>query len=313
MAEIRSHAPAADDAAAWPVSDPEFSTTGTPAADASAADPATKEGTRMEAIAETAADVGPGTLDDGAVFVAPHLRLLGPIRLEGARGPVEPKKRGSLTELCAYLALNPGATSEALDESVWPARPGDNTSTRTTATSKLRRWLAKNPEGEDFFPAKGSAGYVLDPRITTDIHRWDQLVGGRPETAVTTDLHDALLLVRGRPFLDRGRGRYSWADPLEQRLIDEISEAAHELARRRIAEGRWRSADAALAVGILVDPTNERLLRLRIRIAQASHDPQRVAEARARLETIAQVLDCDLEPETEELLAEIDAAQRAVR
>ena len=196
---------------------------------------------------------------------------------------------------------------------MWPARTGDGTSTRTTATSKLRRWLAKTPEGQDFFPAKGSEGYRLDPRITTDIHRWDELVAGRPEVASTTDLHDALLLVRGRPFLGRGRGRYAWADPLEQRLIDEISEAAHELARRRIAEGRWRSADAALAVGILVDPTSERLLRLRIRIAQASHDPERVAEARARLETIAQVLDCDLESETEDLLAEIDGKRRLAR
>ena len=265
-----------------------------------------QEGTRMEALAESPPI---DTTHDAVVAVAPHLRLLGPIRLEGARGPVESKKLGSLTELCAYLALNPGASSEAVDESVWPSRAGDNTSTRTTATSKLRRWLGKTPDGDDYFPVKGAAGYVLDSRITSDVQRWDELVGGAPETAPTAALHDALLLVRGRPFLDRGRGRYSWADPVEQRLIDEIGEAAHELARRRIAEGRWRSADAALAVGIRVEPTNERLLRLRIRIAQASLDPERVAEARARLERIAEVLDCDLEPETEDLLDSLDRGE----
>ena len=61
-------------------------------------------------------------------------------------------------------------------------------------------------------------------------------------------------------------------------------------------------------MGLHVEPAQEALWRLRILSAHQSADPALEAEAITRLTTLADRLDIDLEPETEELLTALDDA-----
>lgn len=67
--------------------------------------------------------------------------------------------------------------------------------------------------------------------------------------------------------------------------------------------GRWRAAEQALVVGLRIEPAQENLWRLRIIAAHESRNPAAEAEAIERLLTITEQIDCELEPETEELIA----------
>jgi DNA-binding SARP family transcriptional activator len=236
----------------------------------------------------------------------PRILVLGPVDLVNAEGKVEPTKRSRLLEYAAYLALTPGATHTAIDNAIWPDRKNeDNLNTRNTATSKLRRWVGTDPlNGDEYLPRlQAGEGYAFHPAVTTDAGDWDHLLDHDPLNAPTERLEGALALVRGIPFEGTHRKRYAWAEPIRQRLISEIVDASYELARRRLMEGRWRGAEEAVVVGLRIEPAQENLWRLRILAAHESRNPAAEAEAIERLLTITEQLECDLEPETEQLLA----------
>ena len=236
----------------------------------------------------------------------PRILVLGPVDLLNAEGKVEPTKRSRLLEYAAYLALSPGATHTAIDNAIWPDRKNeDNLNTRNTATSKLRRWVGTDPlNGDEYLPRlQAGEGYAFHPAVTTDAGDWDRLLDHDPLNAPTERLERALALVRGIPFEGTHRKRYAWAEPIRQRLISEIVDASYELARRRLMEGRWRGAEEAVVVGLRIEPAQENLWRLRILAAHESRNPAAEVEAIERLLTITEQLECDLEPETEQLLA----------
>jgi len=236
---------------------------------------------------------------------APRILVLGPVDLVNAAGTVEDSKRARLLEYAAYLALNPHATHTAIDDAIWPdRRTEDNLNTRNTATSKLRRWVGHDSGGHEYLPRhQAGGGYVFSADVTTDATDWEHLLGGDPLNASTENLEAALHLVRGIPFEGTHRKRYAWAEPAKQRLISEIVDASYSLAKRRLMEGRWRAAEAAVVVGLRIEPAQENLWRIRILAAHESRNPDLEAEAIERLLTITEQLECDLEPETEQLLA----------
>ena len=235
----------------------------------------------------------------------PKITVLGPVDLLSASGPVEPSKRARLLEFAAYLALHPGATHTAIDDAIWPDRKTeDNLNTRNPATSKLRRWIGTDLDGNEYLPRhQAGEGYALLPSVTTDAGEWDQLLVRAPLDAPTANLERALELVHGIPFEGTHRKRYAWAEPIKQRLISEIVDASYELGRRRLMEGRWRAAEQALVVGLRIEPAQENLWRLRILAAHESRNRSAETEAIERLLTITEELECELEPETEQLLA----------
>ena len=239
--------------------------------------------------------------------VSPQVLVLGQVVVEGAEGPAEQSKRARLTELAAYIALHPGASAAAVNEAIWPERSGEtNSNTRNTAVTKLRRWLGTAPDGAEHLPRHHQDdGYVLHPQVGTDLARWDQLVAGNPLTAPTGNLQRALELVRQRPFHAHHPKRYAWAESITQRLISEIVDAAYELARRQLLAGAWRAAETTLVKGLLIEPAQERLWRMRILAAYEAHDEAAVVEATERLLVITERLECDLEPETTDLLVQI--------
>ena len=252
-------------------------------------------------------DEGPGDVEVEQDPLGPQILVLGTVVVEGAEGPAEQSKRARMTELAAYIALHPGASSEEVDEAIWPVRRTDsNSSTRNSTTTKLRRWLGTAPDGGEHLPRHSQdGGYVLHPRVGTDLARWDHLLAGNPLTAPTQNLQRALELVRQRPFHAHHPRRYAWAESITQRLISEIVDVVYELARRQLLAGAWRAAETTLVKGLLVEPAQERLWRMRILAAYEARDEAAVTEATERLLVITERLECDLEPETTALLAQI--------
>ena len=246
----------------------------------------------------------------------PFIRVLGAVRVDNAAGTAEPSKIRTWTEYATFLALNPDASVEAIDDAIWPNRKNaDNGSTRRTATSKLRKWLGTNPETNDpYFP---TFTYRLEG-INTDWNIFQTLVPGAPREVSTQDLALALSLVRGRPFDgtagDHAAGRkssqyrYAWAEGLRQEMVAKIVDTAEELARRSLHQGRWGACEEAAALGIRMNPGVERLWRLRILAAYQAHDRKAMDEAIDRLYTIVEDdLGSELEEETTAFLAALES------
>lgn len=238
---------------------------------------------------------------------APQLLMLGPVQVVGATGVVEPTKQARLTELAAILALNPGCDHTTIDACYFPGlRVNDNA--RNTQISKLRRWLGKSAAGDDFLPRyQSTAGYRLHKEVTSDWDRWQELLPAGPSSASLDALEEALGLVRGRPFDGVRSRRYAWAESLKQQMISAIVDASYELARRRLLAGQWRAAEAAVVIGLSIEPGMERLWRTRILAAYAAGNIPALQEAVDRLLSIVDELGGDLEQSTEDLLTQLIA------
>jgi len=251
-------------------------------------------------------------VDEGEGLGPVVISVLGPITLTGARGTCEPARRARLTEFAVYLALHPGVSHTDIDDAIWPNRKTeDNTATRHPVSTRLRNWLGLADDGLEFFPRHqgDDIGYVLHG-VRTDVEQWDALIQGRPLAAPTENLAAALALVRGRPFTGQRIRYYAWADPIKQRLIAEIVDASYDLGRRYYMAGDYPGCEKALTIGLDIDPGQERLHRLRILARHDAHDITGQQEAIDRLMVIADELDCELEPETEDLLADLSDPAR---
>nr|BFF19756.1 hypothetical protein GCM10025730_32770 [Promicromonospora thailandica] len=161
---------------------------------------------------------GPGTGASGASAPVdpaeeagpPIVRVLGRVELAGTTGVELPTThQRQATELIAFLAFNPGSRGSDISKALWPTRE-PNLATRRSAVSRARRWLGVDGEGYEYLPRYWSAddggqadlesaGYRLRG-VTTDWHRFCDLVGPDLAQTPTADLLAALDLVRGRPF-----------------------------------------------------------------------------------------------------------------
>lgn len=239
----------------------------------------------------------------GPVETSPRVRVLGAVHLEGASGPVDPAERPRLLELAAFLALHPGATAEATGAALWPALAEEaRAGAVATAVARLRRWLGPASDGGERLPRHTGDRLALHD-VGADVREWSTLVGDDVASAPTEDLERALDLVRGAPFTAGRPGRYAWAEPDRQRLSARVVDAACEVARRRVLEGRWRAAEHAVGVGLRVEPTHEALWRLRVLAAHESRDATTETAAVQGLLTATEPLGGDLTPRTAQLLA----------
>lgn len=250
----------------------------------------------------TAPPAVPEPVVDEEPAAGPTIRVLGPVELDGADGPVEPTKRARLMEYATYLLLHPTATAADIDDAIWPSRSkDDNTTTRNTMNSKLRRWLGHDEQGTPYLPLNS---YTL-AGVTSDWGRWRQLLPKGAGRAPSANLVEAIKLVRGRPFSGSHPHRYGWAEPARQEMTTEIVEACYELARRRLMESDWRGVESAVVIALSIEPALEHLWRLRILAAHHAGDTTAVNEAKARLLALTDELGLDLEPETDELLQDL--------
>ncbi|MBO0608277.1 LysM peptidoglycan-binding domain-containing protein [Myceligenerans salitolerans] len=262
--------------------------------------------------------------DDLEAPEAPHpartpvVRVLGTVELAGCAGTDLPAShQRQAMELVAFLAFNPGARGSDISRALWPSRD-PNLATRRSAVSRARRWLGTDAYGFEYLPRYWStddgsqvdqekAGYRLRG-VTTDWDLFCELVGPDLTATPLDDLRRALELVRGVPFQDTPPRKYVWAEVLMQEMAAGVVDVAHEVSRRALAEGDLGLAREASRVGRIADPADERSWRNSIRTEYASGRMDAAGRLIDRLRDHLEQLDMEPEPETEELISEIDAA-----
>ncbi|MFE5327253.1 LysM peptidoglycan-binding domain-containing protein [Embleya sp. NPDC056575] len=240
----------------------------------------------------------------------PEIRVLGPVEIVGVGDPAEASKRARLTELAAFLVLNPGLGHNDVDAAIWP--DSASATNRHTAMSKLRRWLGHDPHGDPYLPMIGDGGYRFAPGVTCDWTRFQRLArkGMRLGPLGGPDLTTALSMVRGRPFGGTSPRRYIWAEYLRQDMTSSIVDVAARLGELRLRDGDVRGAKLALGKGLEVCPESEMLYRLMFRTAYLSGDIAELEAYAARLNRLLDDLGCDMEDDTIHLLRSLLDARR---
>jgi nucleoid-associated protein YgaU len=263
----------------------------------------------LEGGTGTAADVAPPGRP-------PFVRLFGSVEVVGAQGP-EPvslkdgravaSHLGRATALVAYLASrSQGATIEQVGEALSPARRL-SPNTLWSLASRTRKWLGSGPDGVPYFPrASDARSNRLHPAIRTDWSLWQELVGHDVTNTPLPRLLEALALVRGRPFEAVVERHYTWAEPLRQEMIAGVVDVAHEVVRRALLVQDTASARRAATVARVIDPTNELVWRDALRVEYVAGNRESHRRLVEQLYAMADDLETDLEPETEQLISEIE-------
>lgn len=242
--------------------------------------------------------------------VAPVIRVLGQIHVDGAAGP-EPRTAKTTyvapaTELLVFLALNPGATGDQVSEALWPGKATTATSNRNQLMSRARRWLGKSATDEDYLPYVTTSSYELHGDVTSDWAIWKTLIGDNLENTPTRNLVAAMKLVDGQPFDGAPRRRYAWADSFRQEMIASIVDAAHELAERSLSIRDVATARLAAIVGEKADPASEIPVRDRLRAEDLANDVDGIERTIARLDLhLAELDEEEPEEETQRLIDEL--------
>jgi nucleoid-associated protein YgaU/DNA-binding SARP family transcriptional activator len=249
---------------------------------------------------------------------APRVLLLGPVEVTGTTAEVPPDRARRQTELVAFLALHHRATVQALEEIIGEGGLIGPTY-RNTFVSRTRSWLGVDADRNPYLPiARGRSHYELSGAVSCDWSDFQRLAktGLSKGMDGANDLRDALRLVRGRPFADARPNTYEWADPLLQEMTSRITDVAQVLARMELEAGELRAVAATTAVGLLVDPCNEKLFRLAIRAAHQRGDRTEVNRLIDKLRDRTRQIDPggDFEQETVDLLIELaDHANNRLR
>lgn len=180
-----------------------------------------------------------------------HLRLLGPIEVDGA--DVKPQQLAIL----AFLSLHREVTGDALRDAVWGgSRPRRDRFLNTI--TELRRAV-----GADVLPTQTDGRYRLCD-VWSDLAEVERLLADR-EGDRASNLRAALELVQGPPlsFDSRHRRHFTWVDNGNHASRWErlVGDAAHEFAGMALSEDDADLARWAAERGLLASPGNETLTR----------------------------------------------------
>ena len=245
----------------------------------------------------------------------PIICILGPVVVRNIRGEVPTTAKQAVstatvarcTALAAFLALNPGASSESFHQAFWPNQdPAGKTasSNRNKLSNQTRNWLGQDKEGDPYMPHAALEGYRLDDSVLTDWGVWLDLIGEDLAQTPTPRLVAALRLVRGQPFAGVKESNYAWAEVMRQEMIAAICDAAHELANRSIRTKQAANGRLAAAKGIMVDPTNEAMWRDAMLAEHVAGDRSGIEKTVAKLQAFLNDFEDGYEPEvkTQELI-----------
>lgn len=234
----------------------------------------------------------------------PMIRVLGSVRVEGAKG-IEPRTAkasyvAGCSAIATFLVLHPGATRAELHHAIWPNERHDdqkNAQKRNQYVSRTRRWLGTDDEGENYLPVVSADSHALMDHVASDWHLWKALVGDDYRTTSTADLAAAMGLVNGQPFTAAPAKWFSFSDLDKQDMISEIVDVAHELTERALLAGDVAMARNASTKACIVDPASEIPVRDRLRTEAMAKDWEsfdRVSE-----DLTARLADMEDEPEDE--------------
>lgn len=200
----------------------------------------------------------------------PLVRLLGSVRVEGARG-ARPNAPGRMTEVVAWLALHPGSGPDDFTEAIWPdglRRGRSRGMVRNQYLAQARKWLGYAQDGHPFVPlVTDGRGYRLAGDVRVD---WGDFLDLAPDPAqaATEDLDAALGLVAGRPLSGLRDSGWEWAMTDKTVMCDHVARVALERAHRAAADRQWRRVQVVASQGLDVDPWDEDLHALAVLAGQ---------------------------------------------
>ncbi|WP_316762904.1 AfsR/SARP family transcriptional regulator [Streptomyces herbicida] len=235
---------------------------------------------------------------------APEIRVLGPVNVDGVPHTGHGPKTAQLASL---LYFRPGRTADAICTDMDPTTPW-TTTTLNARLHQLRRALGTDPTGNPYVPRRTNADdpYRLHPDIRCDWTTFQHLTQhALPEEENLPQLETALQLVRGRPFDDRP---LPWAEPHQQEMTTSIVDVAHTVATQRTPPGPHHNlslARQAIATGLDVDPSAEKLYRAWMLIEHTAGNRSGLHMAISRLQQVNASLGCPLETETTHLVNEL--------
>lgn len=243
-----------------------------------------------------------------ALHTGPVVKVLGPVKVQGARGPDQTNRTPKLTELATFMALHPGSDTSTLTEALWPGGTEESRrSTRAPAITRLRTWLGTDDDKNPFLMRWTRAdGYRLSPNVRCDWNDFCNLVPvGKHTTADLSELKASVRLVRGRPFA--GSAHWPWAEVDRQELTSHVVDVIHELANRALCSGDYLTARTSAETGLKVTPEDERFWRTLIRIDYAMNNLSGVRDRAAALARQLHTLGwgMTMDEETAELLDQI--------
>lgn len=233
------------------------------------------------------------------------LRLLGPVRIDGAAG-ARPRAPERALELVAFLHLHPWHNSQLLDEALWPGKRV-TAAARNVPMNSARSWLGTTTDGRPHVAFIAHDGYRLH-QVSSDWQQLQQLLTHPVRESPTPALTAALDLVTGQPLSGVNPVRYRWAEVDRQQMITTIGDIALELAGRSHQQADHRALALAVAKGLQVEPNNEALWRHALISAAHSAQPGRLEQVRAHLHATLDPLG-ELEDATVELLERLKSGR----
>ena len=243
-----------------------------------------------------------------AGFHHPTIMLLGPMTLEGARGPQPTRAERSCIEYCCWLLEHPGASAAAMAQSLLVAE-----STRRSNMSRLRTWLGEDQTGRNYLPEAYSGRIWLHEAVTSDWQRLCWMIGGGIEALEADRLLDVLRLVRGMPLADAAPGQWHWAEELRTDMVSVIRDVGIVAARKCLDAGRIAQARWAINRALLAAPDDETLLVTRIEVEVAAGNWMEVERLAGWVTRNARTIGIDLLPESAAILREVWAKPRPTR
>ena len=242
----------------------------------------------------------------------PMIRVLGSVRVEGAKG-IEPRTAkasyvAGCSAIATFLVLHPGATRAELHHAIWPNERHDdqkNAQKRNQYVSRTRRWLGTDDEGENYLPVVSADSHALLDHVTSDWHLWKALVGDDYRTTSTADLAAAMGLVNGQPFTAAPAKWFSFSDLDKQDMISEIVDVAHELTERALLAGDVAMARNASTKACIVDPASEIPVRDRLRTEAMAKDWESFDKVSEDLTARLAEMEDEPEDETAELIDQL--------
>jgi len=249
----------------------------------------------------------------------PMIRLLGTVDVLNTRGkmPLSPNSgkespgtAARCISLLAYLAMNPGATTEQYNEAFWPGTQpsgAKGAQNRNKLANLTRDYLGQDEDGTMLFPHARNERYSLDERVMCDWTIFTKLIGNNVYTVSLPRLIAAIKLVRGAPFEGIRPKNYLWNTELHTEMIELITEAAHELVDRAMAMKNPKLARLGATVGRTVDPANEQAWRDALNAEYIAKNRNAVQEIADKLQDYLGAYGDDDEPadETQELINQL--------
>lgn len=237
----------------------------------------------------------------------PWLQMLGPVEIHGATGTIEQKRSEVCRRLAVFLALHPNGTpGTVIDDTLVIT-----SSYRLSVLSRLRSWLGEAPDGDEYLPAAVGKKYRLHPDFRSDWDHFNELTKSGINASPTRNLVEALKLVKGRPMSSGTPQLYSWASYHSDQISAKIRDTALLVAERSleahdVSQARW-AITTAYQAGLQHD---EFLARAELRVERAAGNTDGIRAVVDRLNQTVRDLDIDLDPETLELMTEIEQARR---